>query len=348
MTKNGADPDTGKSAAVDDDATVLGWVIAGSLFVLAGFLWYQAMPVYIQKFIKQRGSSETEVDIPGDGTIPGRQSDELAVVFFDVGYGDGFLVQAPDMTTTLIDGGEGKNPAEEDVEAYNWGRRFYLPFFQRIGLNKLDQTINTVPLSHHLGAQPELVVSPSIEIGEILLTGYSSYYYSYRRLEVEAKNRNIPVKTLERGQRLQLGSGVEAEIIYGDSSKRHPRSASHVIYLKYGSTSFLLMGDLPEKEEKQMVVEWGDSLSADVLKVGNHGAEGSTSEELLKYVQPDYAVISTSRRNPLDAPSDFVISNLKSAGVEYIYQTDGSGHVVFFTDGRKLRTKTEAFPFINT
>ncbi len=338
---------SGEPNGKSDEPTLIGWIIVFILFVLAGGLWFQAMPVYVQYF-RTSGNQKTGANIPGSGRIPGRKPSELAVVFFDVKYGDGILIQAPDMTTTLVDGGEGKRPAEKDVEAYNWGQRLYLPFFQRIGLKKLDQIINTVPLSHHLGAQPTIVAAEKPEVETIFLTGYSSYYYSYRRLKVEAKNKGIPIKTLSEGRQLTLGRGVKAKVIWGDSTKRYPREASQIIYLKYGTTSFLLMADLPGKIEKSLVLKWGDSLKADVLKVGNHGAEDSTTNELLKFARPEYAVISTSRRNPLNAPADDVLKRLKGSSVRYLFRTDQSNHVVFYTDGQQIRTKTDAFPFIHS
>ena len=58
----------------------------------------------------------------------------------------------------------------------------------------------------------------------------------------------------------------------------------------YGETAFLLMGDA--EEEKESLLKSGVDLSANVLKVGHHGSNTSTTEELLEAVQPECAAIS--------------------------------------------------------
>ena len=55
--------------------------------------------------------------------------------------------------------------------------------------------------------------------------------------------------------------------------------------------SFLFTGDAMENAERDMLAN-GLDLSADVLKVGHHGAATSSCQEFLDAVQPSIAVIS--------------------------------------------------------
>ena len=65
---------------------------------------------------------------------------------------------------------------------------------------------------------------------------------------------------------------------------------SLVLRVTYGQTRFLLMGDA-ERDEEYSLMERGIDLSADVLKVGHHGSNTSSSPAFLKQVSPEYAVI---------------------------------------------------------
>ncbi|MGM0380891.1 MAG: ComEC/Rec2 family competence protein [bacterium] len=343
-----ADYEKNKSESSEEES-LAGWGIIFGLFVVAAGLWFYAIPAYVHLWL--RGSQPTargEYEIPGDGTIPGRRPGEMAVVFLDVGYGDGILIQAPDNTTSLIDGGEGNNPVEEEVEAYDWAYELYLPLFDRLGITHLNNMINLVPVSHHMGVQPDLVAHELVEVEESYLTGYPASFVNYQQLEIEARNADVPVKELKEGQQIDFGPAIKSEVIYGQADNPAPAEASHVIYLKYGEVSLLLPGDLPVDFEKEMVVEWGENLQADVLKVGNHGHRDSTSMELLEFVNPSQAVISLGEQNPIFAPAEEVLKRLSRAGVSRtsIYRTDKQGHIIMYTDGRKVRFRTGAFPFL--
>lgn len=71
-------------------------------------------------------------------------------------------------------------------------------------------------------------------------------------------------------------------------------NTSIVLRLDYGETSFLFTGDAERDAEADML-EAGAALQADVLKVGHHGSNTSTSYPFLREVAPEYAVISVGR-----------------------------------------------------
>ncbi|MFP4686786.1 MAG: ComEC/Rec2 family competence protein [bacterium] len=331
--------------------TVLGWIVIFSLLLVGAFLWFNVIPAYINTFLGGPSGPQgiSDLDIPGDGTIPGRRDGELAVVFFDVGFGDGILIQAPDNTTSLIDGGEGQNPQHDEVDPHDWAYELYLPFFQTTGIKRLENLINTVPLSHYMGAQPDLVAHPLVGVNRLYLTGYPATHFSYRRLQAEARNKEeVTVETMDENTELDFGPGAKGKVIFGKSNVRAPDDASHVIYFKYGDISFLFMSHLTDEMEKELTLKWGDSLDVDVLKVGRHGARDGTTDEFLSFAAPDYAVISSSTRNHLYAPADEVLERLRAAGVSRnnLLRTDSQGHIAFYTDGRTIRIQPAPFPFL--
>lgn len=83
------------------------------------------------------------------------------------------------------------------------------------------------------------------------------------------------------------------------------------------------------------MISKGYDLSADLLKVGHHGSESSTTESFLKAVSPKYAVIMVGKDNSYGHPHNEVLSRLKSNNIE-VYRTDEAGTIIATTDGKNI------------
>ena len=110
--------------------------------------------------------------------------------------------------------------------------------------------------------------------------------------------------------------------------------------MDYGESSFLFTGDAEEYLEYILIDNCKDLLNADVLKVGHHGSLTSGSEEFLRAVSPEYAVISSGNGNTYRHPRQDTLRKLADAGAE-IFRTDLQGNVVFRTDGKVITAETE-------
>src|SRR5262249_19979243 len=75
---------------------------------------------------------------------------------------------------------------------------------------------------------------------------------------------------------------------------------SLVLHLRYRDSSALLEGDAESMVEEMMVA--GHDLRADLLKVGHHGSNTSSTSEMLHAVHPRWALISVGARNPFGHP----------------------------------------------
>ncbi len=331
------------------EATVGGWVIILFLLVVASVLWFYAAPVYLYHWLapERLATLEHGTVVRGDGTVPGRRAGELAVIIFDLGFGQGIIFQSSGNRTVLVDGGEGRMPDNQEVRAYDWAYRLYLPLFQRIGLEKIDKLVNLTALSHYAGVYPDLVGDPRIELGKIYLSGYQSHTYSFRRLQVEAEERELEINRLKEFQSLDFGPGVKAKIIYGDRRQRHPGDASHVLLVKYGEHSLLITGGLQKEGERELVLKWGTALEADFLVVGDQGSEKASSREFLEYVNPTYAVLASTADGPLELPSLEVLQRLREVGVAKLLRTDIEGHIGLFFDGETVRVNKDPLPFLS-
>ena len=116
---------------------------------------------------------------------------------------------------------------------------------------------------------------------------------------------------------------------------------SIVLRIDYGSTSFLLTGDM-EKTAETDLVNSGVNLRADVLQVGHHGSSTSTGYLFLNSVLPEMAVISCGVNNKYGHPHEETLSILRDAGVD-VYRTDLQGTITIGSDGQNYTVGTEHF-----
>lgn len=153
-----------------------------------------------------------------------------------------------------------------------------------------------------------------------------------------AEAQGPPVFIPYTGDEFPLGNAVVkiiGPVYYSDSMN----NLSLVLRIEYGDVSFLFMGDA-EWEEENDLLESRVELSADVLRVGHHGSNTSTSELFLSAVAPDYAVISVGKDNSYNHPDDETLERLIKLGCD-IKRTDHSGTIICHTDGESISFATQ-------
>ena len=91
----------------------------------------------------------------------------------------------------------------------------------------------------------------------------------------------------------------------------------------------------------QDALDSGVELSAQVLKVGHHGSDTSSTEAFLEAVRPAVAVVSVGRENPLGHPTAEVMDRLRERlSTEHLYLTAEDGTIELTTDGTRWWVKT--------
>lgn len=103
--------------------------------------------------------------------------------------------------------------------------------------------------------------------------------------------------------------------------------------LTYADNKFVFVGDAEKETEKELLDYYKNTnLTADVLKVGHHGSETSSTKEFLAKIQPKYAVISCGKNNKFKHPRQITLDNLTDPTLSYepatVYRTDLHGNVV--------------------
>ena len=103
---------------------------------------------------------------------------------------------------------------------------------------------------------------------------------------------------------------------------------SLVLSLDFIHKKFLFMGDASVKTEEKILETY--NVDCDILKVGHHGSNTSTSDKFLKAASPNEAVISVGAKNSYKHPSHEIIDRLKKYNVK-IRRTDEEGTICYFS-----------------
>ena len=112
----------------------------------------------------------------------------------------------------------------------------------------------------------------------------------------------------------------------GDAKKRN--AISPIGILEYNGFRLVLTGDSNEINEPTFVERVGGNLDCDVLKVGHHGSESSSTEKFLDAIDCEYAVISCNAEgNTFYHPRQTTLDRFVERDMT-IYRTDNNGNIV--------------------
>ncbi len=222
----------------------------------------------------------------------------LAIVsFINVGQGDCTLMELPDGTTLLIDGG-GAISYDEETSPYDVGREVVLPYLNRLGIGRLDYMIASHPHADHIDGLDNLL--EEIPVGTLLVpVGFDKEELG-RKLIAKAQERGTQVLNLEAGDCYDFSDLCRMEVHMPTAvwlnGLKDVNDSSMVFSLFYGENQMLFMGDLTESGEKYLLQTMPET-DADILKVGHHGSAYSSSKAFLLWAKPDYAFIPCGENN---------------------------------------------------
>lgn len=113
---------------------------------------------------------------------------------------------------------------------------------------------------------------------------------------------------------------------------------SIVLLLKIYNYQILLMADASKENEKEILNEY-NLQNVDILKLGHHGSNTSTSEELILKTNPKECVISVSLNNKYNHPSIETIELLDKYKAKY-YETSKYGSIKYIINENSIKLKT--------
>lgn len=250
--------------------------------------------------------------------------------FIDVGQGDSSLLITPHANKVILIDTGGKVSFGGNFSYYVSDST--ITYLNSLGLDRVDTLILTHGDYDHMGDALNIV--NKLKVGEVIFNGGE---YDDLELELIGVLKEKGIDYSQGIEELSIGRGNNLQFI-NDKMYDNENDNSNVIYAELFESRILLMGDA-SKEVERNILEKHEITDIDILKVGHHGSNTSSSEEFIDAINPKYSFISVGKNNRYGHPNNEVLDNL---GNSRIYRTDEDGSIVLKIKSNKLEIKTFA------
>lgn len=256
---------------------------------------------------------------PSPSTYEELPSGSLEVHVLDVGQGLSVFIRSEN-SCLLYDGGGRASSS------------FVISYLQGHNVERLDYIVASHYDSDHLsGIVGAVNVFPT---GILIAPDYESATPVYGSFLTAIEEKELQITRPISGTVYSLGDGSFEILAPLGTDYEDENDYSVVIRVSIGDQSLLLTGDASHESEQEML-SLGDILESDVLIIGHHGSAGSTREEFLKMVSPDYVIASCGLGNDYGHPSRRVTELLSEHQLPF-YRTDMQGTIDFVMMPEKI------------
>ena len=245
-------------------------------------------------------------------------TDDVKVEYIDVGQADAILIEN-NKKYMLIDAG---NNEDGDL---------LVNYFKDKNITDFEYVVATHPHEDHIGGMDNII--KNFNIKNYYMPDCYTTTKTFEELLDALEEKNLSFETPDIDSEFLLGDAL-FKVLYTGTDKRDLNNTSIVLRMTYKDVSFMFTGDATNTTEKKIIAK---DLQSDVLKVGHHGSQYSTSDEFLDKVNPKYAIISVGTGNVYDHPKDITLNKLK--GIE-VHRTDKEGTIRVISDGKNIDIET--------
>jgi len=257
---------------------------------------------------------------------------ELSAI--DVGQGDSLLVGFPQGPLMLIDAGGIPSFGRTKKPGIDIGEDVVSPYLWSRSIKRLDIVAMTHAHEDHMGGMS--AVLRNFRPRE-LWTGATQDSPEWRTVRETAQHLHITIRQMQRGPPFAFG-GTTLQVLApgpGYAPDVTPKNDdSLVMRIRFGSTSFLLTGDMEKKIERELA-DAGLLEHDDVLKVAHHGSRTSSTAQLLDRERPAFGIISAGFDNSYGHPHPLILRALDDRKIA-VFRTDELGLITVVSDGKRL------------
>jgi competence protein ComEC len=253
-------------------------------------------------------------------TVKVDDNSNLKIYYIDVGQADSILINN-NGEYALIDAGNNEDGSK------------LVTYFESLGITEFKYVIGSHAHEDHIGGMDDIINNFKIDTFYMpdALTTTKTFESVLDALEA----KSVAFETPSINDTFSL-SDATFTVLHTGTDTSDLNNTSLVLRLTYGSTSYLFMGDAPSSVEKTIL---SSVTETDVLKVGHHGSQYSSTTDFLNKVNPKYAIISVGENNSYGHPKQTTIDKLNALGTK-IYRTDESGTVILSSDGENISFET--------
>lgn len=243
------------------------------------------------------------------------------IYYIDVGQGDSILVVTPHLNKIILIDTGGIVSFNENYKS-NIVKNKTIPFFRRIGINKVDYLFLTHGDYDHAGEANELLSN-----------------FCVKKVFINKGNINNIEKKINNKEVLRLKNFVIDNIKVNSLNNNvfnNENDNSTVLLFNIYDYKFLFMGDASIKTEEYLLNNY-ILPNVDILKVGHHGSYTSTSTDFINVIKPKYSVISVGENNMYKHPNKSVLDILDNTKL-FRTDVDGTIEVKISKKGYKIKT----------
>lgn len=237
----------------------------------------------------------------GNGCLTNIPNDTaLRVYCLDVGQGDSIFISNRNETMLI------------DASTNEMGKTV-VKDLEKLGIERIDYLVGTHPHEDHIGGLDEVI--KNFDIGKIYMPKVAANTKSYEDVLDSIAKKKLKVNSPKIGDKFTVGN-AECEIMHIDNKEDNLNADSIVIKMEYNGTTYLFTGDANYEVENSR--NWP---KVDVLKVGHHGSNSSSTSKFLNQIEPKLALISCGKNNDYGHPGESTVKRLEKIGAK-IYRTD--------------------------
>jgi competence protein ComEC len=250
--------------------------------------------------------------------ILSRPDGRLHLWLLNMGHSHAVLIQSPQGTQALIDGGR-------------FPSRLLLALGDRLPFNDrwLEAVVITQPDEFDYSALPEVFGRYTPQV--IVSNGQDNPGRSYTTLRDSWGS--TPVVAVTAGYTIQLGEEARLEVLYPQIMPRETtrmNDGTLMLRLTYRDFSLLIPGDASQTAQTEVVAS-GMTLQSDALILPQRGTVASLDDNFLAAVSPEFALLQLDPANRLGDPNEDTLAKL---GNLPLYRTDEGGTIHLVTDGQ--------------
>lgn len=243
--------------------------------------------------------------------------DYLKIIFLDVGQGDSAFIEWPSGKQMIVDCGRDSKVLSQLGTV--------MPFYDKY----IDYLLVTHPDLDHFGGCIDIL--QRFDVGELIYNGLQKNDKSWEYFWDLVGQKKIKKKKIDKYDIWNI-ENTKLTFLYPNKDisidNISDNDASIVFILSFGQSDIMFTGDAEEGLEKYLVENYSEALDSEVLKVSHHGSGGSSINDFLNKVTPEYSVISAGENNSYGHPSLRILRRIERVGSK-IFRTDLLGNIAF-------------------
>lgn len=252
---------------------------------------------------------------------------ESSVSFIDVGQGDSMVLTAPRHQETVVIDTGGIFTFEKEEWQKRTTRPFaeynLVPFLKGKGISRIDKLILTHDDIDHIGELRTL--AKHFSISKVYIGWGAGRAGSLKTYLTDLEKKGTTIYEVRQTDCIE--GYFDFLVMSPDKKGQGMNEDSIALSMTYKRYSFLFLGDLDKQSEEGLGAKYPE-LRADVVKLGHHGSETSSSINFLEQLKPTYGVISCGQNNRYGHPHAEVLQGLDRLQIT-ILRTDTQGSIIF-------------------